>query len=341
MTDAAPRPDLTDASPAIVAYIEWLEAQLGERSTGRGRAAADGPSEPPTTVSILTFSRDGQAKRTPRHHYSRQRRGGMGVFDLELAEDDAPAALVAADETDVVLVFTSGGRTYRLPVSALPESPVRARGRSLREVIGLSPHEHIVAALPATGSDTVALLSQRGWVRRIRASFLGPSLIQGTIFHDVKEGGPLVAAAWMRERDDVFIVTRAGKAIRFAGGQVPSRGCLGIRLDAADAAVAIAGVTEDSGVLMVTRDGLGTIRLMSGFMANKAPGAGGKAAMKSDEVVGAVVAGPDTDLLAISRLGKIIRFTAGDIPAKEGVVQGVACMTLRADDVSAIAALDL
>jgi hypothetical protein len=30
-------------------------------------------------------------------------------------------------------------------------------------------------------------------------------------------------------------------------------------------------------------------------------------------------------------LGKMIRFQAAEVPAKEGVVQGVNCMTLRAD----------
>lgn len=343
MNELQPRPDLSGASPAVVAYIDWLEAQLSERTAapGRGRAPADEPAEPPTTINILTITRDGQAKRTPRHLYGRQRRGGMGVFDLELGEDDSPAALVAADESDVVLVFTSGGRAYRLPVSALPELPVRARSRSLRELISLSPHELVVAALPAAGADYVTLLSQRGWVRRVRASFLGPSLIPGTIFHDVKEGGPLVAAAWTSGQADLFIVTRAGKAIRFAESQVPARGCLGIRLDATDAAVAVAGAAADGGVFIMTRDGLGTVRLMTGFAANKAPGAGGKTAMKSDDVAGAVTVGPQSDILAISRLGKIIRFAAADIPAKEGVVQGVACMSLRADEVSAVATLDL
>ena len=47
------------------------------------------------------------------------------------------------------------------------------------------------------------------------------------------------------------------------------------------------------------------------------------------------------DLLAISELGKIIRFAADEVPAKEGVVQGVACMTLRADEVAAVAALTI
>ena len=35
----------------------------------------------------------------------------------------------------------------------------------------------------------------------------------------------------------------------------------------------------------------------------------------------------------ISRLSKIIRFMSEEIPAKEGVVQGVNCMSLRADQV--------
>ncbi len=331
-----------------MAYIERLEARLAQSpvATGRARAVDDEPTEPATTINVLTISRAGLAKRTPRHLYSRQRRGGMGVFDLDVAEDDEPAALAAADESATVLVFTSGGRVYRLPVSTLPESPVRAKGRSLTEAIHLSAHEQVVAALPAspaTAQDAyVALVSQRGWVRRIRASFLGPSLIQGTIYHDVKEGGPLVGAVWTNGRDDLFMATRDGKAIRFAESQVPARGCLGVRLDAADVGGGgIAGVSPDSGVFMIGHDGAGTIRLMSGFTANKSPGAGGKVAMKTDRLVGVVTATQNHDLLVISQLGKIIRFAAADIPAKEGVVQGVACMSLRADEVAAVAALDL
>ena len=288
--DTPERPDITGLSSEVVAYIEWLEERLSRTSAPRrqGRSDADEePSEPPTTVNVVSISRAGMAKRTPRHLYSRQRRGGMGVFDLELAEGDVPAALVAADEAETILIFTSGGRCYRLPVSALPESPVRARGQLLANMMNLPSHELVVGALPALlpsgQGEYVVLLSQRGWVRRVRASFLGPSLIQGTIFHDVKEGGPLVAAAWTDGKGDLFIATRDGKGIRFDESQVPARGCLGIRLDAVDAAVAVCGVADDSGVFIMGNDGSGTIRLMSGFAPNKAPGTGGKVAMKSDQ----------------------------------------------------------
>ena len=58
--------------------------------------------------------------------------------------------------------------------------------------------------------------------------------------------------------------------------------------------------------------------------------------MKADRLVGISAVDPGDDILVISRLGKIIRFRADEIPAKEGVVQGVACMTLRGDQTTAL-----
>jgi hypothetical protein len=77
---------------------------------------------------------------------------------------------------------------------------------------------------------------------------------------------------------------------------------------------------------------------MSGFAANKSAGGGGKLALKTDHLVAVIAVEPTDDIFAISRLSKIIRFRAGEVPAKEGVVQGVNCMSLRADEVMAVAA---
>lgn len=77
---------------------------------------------------------------------------------------------------------------------------------------------------------------------------------------------------------------------------------------------------------------------MSGLLANKAPGAGTKVLIKVDEeLVGAAAVQPTQDIFIISKLGKLIRFPAAEIPAKEGVVQGVNCMALRADVAAACA----
>jgi DNA gyrase/topoisomerase IV subunit A len=80
---------------------------------------------------------------------------------------------------------------------------------------------------------------------------------------------------------------------------------------------------------------------MSGFRPNKSPGAAGKQAMKSDEVIGTVAVSAADDLFLISALGKIIRFSASDVPEKESAVQGVNCMSLRADRAVSLAAATL
>lgn len=51
--------------------------------------------------------------------------------------------------------------------------------------------------------------------------------------------------------------------------------------------------------------------------------------MKAGVIVGAMTVYEGSDVFAISRLSKIIRFQADEVPAKEGVVQGVNCMSLR------------
>lgn len=333
------RPDLTQTDPAVLAYIEALEAEI-ERLTRRRRSPAPAdselePSEPPTTMNVITVSAAGLAKRTPRHFYGRQRRGGMGVFDLELPDDDHPALLAVADEADSLIFVTSRARVFRLPVSALPEAPVRARGVSLDRHINLTPEETLIAMLPAS-DGYLTLVTEQGQVRRFSSHLFGERMRPGVALYDSAIGGAPAAACWSPGDGDLFIVTRAGQAIRFAEQQVPVRGCLGLRLEREDTIAAVAAVYEHSAVFLLGADGKGALRQMSGFRANKAPGAGGKTAMKADRLVGAITSGGESDLFVISRLSKIIRFRAAEVPLKEGVVQGVNCMDLRADETTAL-----
>ena len=125
------RPDLSNATPEIRTYIESLEAEIARLKPLPDVVETDKedlrPSEPPTTINIITISGYGAAKRTPRHLYAVQRRGGMGVFGLDAPEDDIPACLCSADENQSILLFTSQARAFRLPVSFLAEAPVHSR----------------------------------------------------------------------------------------------------------------------------------------------------------------------------------------------------------------------
>lgn len=338
------RPDLSGLPASVLAYIEDLETELAhlraEESTAVRNELPLEPSEPPTTIQVISMSAAGVAKRTPRHLYFRQRRGGMGVFDLDAPEEDAPAFLLMADVGGGLILVTNQGRVFRVPVRDIPEREVRGRGESIVARFPLRPGEQVavvVADTPLQAGAFLVFVSERGQVRRIGKQYLGPNLQAGTVLHDVREGGTPAAACWSSGNDELFIVTRQGQAIRFSERLVPVRGCLGLRVEPGDQVAGVAATDADGGVFLLSADGKGTIRQLSGFTANKAPGAGGKVAMKADAIVGAVAAGEGTDLFAISRLGKIIRFQAAEVPPKEGVVQGVNCMNLRADECVALA----
>jgi DNA gyrase subunit A len=335
------RPDLSQADPALRAYVEHLEAQLAQLRAER----ADGsepepgeplpplePSEPPTSLNLITLSRAGLAKRVARHLYTRQRRGGMGLLDLETDDDDPPAGLVIADERAHLLIITTQARAFRLPVYFLNEAPaIRARPQPFLESLNLSPSETWAAALPAQTQGYLAVASVNGHVRVWPAHLFGESGRVGASVLRLDETGAPAAACWATGDSDLFLATRRGLGARFPVKSVPAQGAVGLRLEPDDALVAITAVRPENGVFLLGADGRGTIRLMSGFNANKAPGVSGKLALKADAVVGAVAVGDGDDLFILSRLAKIIRFKADEIPAKEGVVQGVICMSLRGD----------
>jgi DNA gyrase subunit A len=341
------RADLAGASPELIAYIESLEAEVARLREHLSEAAADveplaplEPSEPPTTLNVVSISHGGLAKRTPRHLYGRQRRGGMGIFDLDVGEDDQPAFLAVVDESHDVILLTTLARAFRLPVSRVLEAPVRARGASILAGLGLQTDERLAAVLPAGRGSAVALLTERGYARVLPAHIAGPAMTPGTTLFRAAEFGPLSAACWTSGDGDLFVATQRGIAIRFPERALPLAGGLAIRLEPGDRAVALEAVRPPEGeaIFLLGADGHGAIRLMAGFAANKAPGGGGKVAMKTDHLVGAVAATAQDDLFIQSRLSKIVRFSAGEVPAKEGVVQGVNCMALRGDECVALAA---
>jgi DNA gyrase subunit A len=340
------RPDLSQANPAVLAYIQALEAELEELRQGSNHRAASvdravpplEPNEPPTPLNVITVSRSGLAKRTPRHLYTRQHRGGMGIFDLDVGDDDPPVHLLVADQSQDLLLVTSQGRVFRLPVEQLAAAPVRSRGESLPDKVPLNEAERLALVLPHRREGYLTLVTDQAHVRRFRYHYFRDDMAPGTLLYDVRLHGRPLTAAWTSGNDDLFLATRLGKAIRFPENKVTTMGVTGLRLDQGDRVVGVAGVNDKSSILLLSADGRGTVRRMIGFSANKAPGAGGKVAIKADEISAMTSVGKKDDVFIISRLSKIVRFAAEEIPAKEGVVQGVNCMGLRGDEVAAVTA---
>lgn len=342
------RPDLSNVDPLIVEYIEYLERKAGTRS-GRSttstaesldlspeRASEALPPEQEGNAFIISLTAGGVAKRTLRHVYTRQHRGGMGVFGIELDEPDYPVVLGNADSNQNLLLFTNRARVFRQSLSVIPSEPVFGKGDRITERLSIEPDETIVAVLPEQARGYVALASETGRVRCLRHHLFGEHMRQGTAVYNYNEFGPLVSACWTPGDAELLLLTQQGIAIRFTEKAIAPQGEQGIRLASGDRLVSVVSIYPDSHVFIVSADGRGTVRLMSGFAPNKSPGGSGKIAIKSTKVAGATPLETNDDVFILSRLGKIIRFPGDEIPTTEGVVQGVNCMGLRGDEVSTV-----
>jgi DNA gyrase subunit A len=338
------RPDLTNVDQTVIAYIEYLEKKASVRPVRAAsaesqplelapdRAAESLPAEQETTTSVITVSKNGTAKRTFRHLYTRQHRGGMGMFGIDIDSPDHPVILSTADENQSLLFFTSRARVFRQSVQIIASTPLHSRGSSVIDRLALEADETLIAILPEQARGYVALASAGGRVRVLRHHLFGEHMRPGTALYNYNEFGPLAAACWSPGDADLFVVTRMGIGIRFSEKALSPQGDQGIRVTGEDKVVGITPVFSDSGVFIAGTDGRGTIRLMSGFAPNKSPGGSGKIAFKNSKVLGAAAIEQNDDIFIISRLGKIIRFPADEVPPTEGVVQGVNCMGLRGDE---------
>lgn len=346
------RPDLKNIDPKIVAYIEFLEGRISKPAPAQPRRVEravveaedvplrmDEPSQPaegPTSINIITASRQGIAKRTHRHLYNRQHRGGMGIFDLDVDNDDQPVCLAGVDDSQNLLLFTSRARVFRYPLNRLVDSPVRNKGEALFDRLPLEADETLAAILPERSAGYVALISLSGRVRVLRHHLFGEHMRPGTAMYPYNDYGILARVCWTNGDGDLLVVSENGIGIRFSEKLIPPNGDWAIKLASDDQVAGIAPVYEDSDVFLVGADGKGTLRSMSGFTANKSMGGSGKQLFKSKKVAGMVTINNQDDVFIISQLGKIIRFRADEVPSSEGVVQGVICMTLRGDEVASV-----
>jgi DNA gyrase/topoisomerase IV subunit A len=254
------------------------------------------------------------------------------------------AHLLVARESAAVLVLSSRGRAFRVPVDSLPLTEMRGRGTSLPGRLMLTNDETIGALLALDderdGGSNLLIATASGWVRSLHRNYVGPRLQPGTLLSDPRRGGPPAAMALSDGEGDLLVATRSGLGYRFSERLLRREGVSGIQVRPGDALAGIASIGGDEDdVLLVTGDGQGARRNMGGFSANKSPGGQGKILMKTDALAGLARVTGTCEAMCASGLAKVIRFAVDEVPAKSGSVQGVNVMDCRSDSLTAMAVI--
>ncbi|KKS89569.1 MAG: gyrase subunit A protein, partial [Parcubacteria group bacterium GW2011_GWC1_43_11b] len=84
----------------------------------------------PEKEDVLVLTAGGYIKRTDPSEYRAQRRGGVGVIDLNMKEEDFVTTLLTANTHDDLLFFTNRGKAYQIKMYDVPEGKRATRGKS-------------------------------------------------------------------------------------------------------------------------------------------------------------------------------------------------------------------
>jgi DNA gyrase subunit A len=300
----------------------------------------------PNAPMIVTLTRSGYVKRLSPLQFRAQHRGGKGIKGADVREDDEVLSLLYVKNHDDLLFFTNTGRVFQMPAYELPQAGRIARGQAIVNVLQLKPEERITAILKADLSQvaTLFMVTDFGTVKRTETSEFQNIRRSGLIAQKLPEGEELKWVVATTGKDEILIVSKKGKAIRFPETDVrpmgrAAAGVYGIRLAENDRVVE-AGVIRDpkiSKLMVVMENGLGKMSPVTEYRFQGRGGSGVKAAQltaKTGDIIGAVVLeeGADGDLLCISKQGQTIRMGLADIPSRGRATQGVIVMRLDPPD---------
>ena len=300
---------------------------------------------------VVTISHGGYIKRSPLAIYRSQRRGGKGTTGMATKEEDYVEHLFVATTHSYILLFTNLGRVHWLKVHETPQLGRAARGKALVNFLQVQPGEFVTAMIPIRQFEIgrhLFMATRRGVVKKTELQAYSNPRAGGIIAITLDTGDELIAVRLTGGRDEIFLATKQGMAIRFGEEEVrpigrAGRGVIGVALEAGDEVVAAEVVRPGTAVLTVNEHGYGKRTALEEY---RLQGRGGKGIInvrvteKNGPVVGALQVQEQDQVMMISQEGKVNRVNVREISVIGRATQGVRLQGLEASDrVAAVTSL--
>ncbi len=291
----------------------------------------------------VTVTHGGYLKRTAVDTYRRQTRGGKGRIGMGTRTEDFVENLIIASTHAYLLIFTNSGRVYWLKIYEIPDAGTSGKGKHISNLVNLQPNEQIKAFLPVrefVPGQFIVMVTKRGVIKKSELTEFDNPVSRGIIALSLDEGDELIAARLTSGQNYIFLGSHEGKAIRFRESGVrpmgrPARGVRAMDLAAEDYLVGMEVVDENGLLLSISELGFGKRTALKEYRLT-ARGAKGVINMKTTPRTGKVVSvmevKEDSDLMIISKDGKIIRIEAGEIRQAGRSTQGVRLVRMEEGD---------
>ena len=307
----------------------------------------------PEKETVLVLTAGGYVKRTDPSEYRAQKRGGVGVVDLETKEEDFVTMLVSASTHSDLLFFTNLGKVYQMKMYDIPEGRRATKGKSIMNFLSLSGEEKVTSILPMPKGakeesvTSLMLVTKDGTAKKMSSASFKDVRRSGIIAIRLDKEDQLVSTLSTEKGDEIIIATAGGQSIRFKESDVremgrTAGGVSGIKLSKGDQVIGVDVIkknSKDGGVghfLTMSANGFGKKTSLKEYKVQKRGGSGIKTAKVTPKtgklIVAKVLAGEEEELIAMSKKGQVIRTALKDISALGRQTQGVTIMRLRAGD---------
>ena len=298
---------------------------------------------------VITVSRAGYVKRVPIDTFRRQGRGGKGVRGATLKEEDVVTNVFTTTTHHWLLFFTTKGKVYRVKVHEVPDSSRTARGLYAANLPGvaIAGDEHVSAVLDMKLYEEGRFLlfaTKKGMVKKTPLPEYASSRT-GLAAINLKPGDELIDVKLTAGKDEVFLVSRKGQAIRFKEPLVrpmgrSAAGVIGMRLAEDDEVISLSLSSDGEEMISVSQQGYGKRSPLRDYPVK---GRGGKGVIghqltrKTGLLAGAFVGSKEQDMFVISSSGIVIRVPASEIRRVGRSSQGV--RTMRVEEGAHVVAL--
>lgn len=300
--------------------------------------------------SVLVLTKGGYIKRTNPDEYRKQKRGGIGVVDLDTKEEDFISHLIFASTHNDILFFTDMGKAYQIKMYDIPEGKRATRGKSVMNFISLSDGEKVTSILPMPKDKKTAeglslmMVTKQGTGKKSSATHFRDVRRSGLIAIKLEDGDELISASFVSKKDEVVIATKDGQSIRFEENDVREMGrnAAGVRvikLGKGDAVISADIVSKDAknpALFVMGANGYGKKTDLSEYKTQNRGGSGiltMNITAKTGELMAARVVTDDVEeIVAMSKKSQVIRVDLKEIPALGRSTQGVRVMKLRDGD---------
>jgi DNA gyrase subunit A len=304
----------------------------------------------PDEESVLVLTKGGYIKRTNPDEYRQQKRGGVGVVDLDTKEEDFITHLVYANAHNDLLFFTDKGKAYQIKMYDLPEGKRATRGKSVMNFLSLSEGEKITSILPMPKNkkeaDGLALMmvTKNGTGKKSSAKHFHDVRRSGLIAITLEDKDELISASFVSKSDTVVIATQDGQSIRFEAEDVREMGrnATGVRViklgkdDAVISADVVAKDAKNPKLFVMGENGYGKQTKLDEYKVQNRGGSGiltMNVTEKTGPLIAAKVVTEDIkEMVAMSKKSQVIRVDLNEIPTLGRSTQGVRVMKLRDGD---------